>query len=105
QGRPGSGRPSRQRASSGADGLGGARAVLFPSRAAPLPNTSCRIDMHSWETAGQSESSLPPGPAGPFLPGAAMTAPENSSATAPIGGLGVIETAGIEIIAESERTA
>ena len=34
-----------------------------------------------------------------------MTAPENSSATAPIGGLGVIETAGIEIIAESERTA
>ena len=34
-----------------------------------------------------------------------MTSPENRPATAPIGGLGVIETAGIEIIAESERTA
>ena len=34
-----------------------------------------------------------------------MTSSENRPATAPIGGLGVIETAGIEIIAESERTA
>src|SRR5699024_6608313 len=40
-------------------------------------------------------------------PGVDMTSPDRnaSSPAAPVGGAGVIETAGIEIIAESERTA
>src|SRR5699024_11870513 len=51
-----------------------------------------------------------PPPAGarrPRSPGVDMTSPDRnaSSPAAPVGGAGVIETAGIEIIAESERTA
>src|SRR5699024_1144803 len=51
-----------------------------------------------------------PPPAGarrPRPPGVDMTSPDRnaSSPAAPVGGAGVIETAGIDIIAESERPA